>query len=434
MRSRVLHSVVSGSTLLTALAASILTSACGDSGNGTPDAVAPTGSTAVTSSNAVSSSTTSSTTISTGGTTSNTASSNTAPSGTTNQTTTSQGATGTSTGQSSSSTAGGSSGGSSTSGGSGATSSGQTSSAPPVEVTWTNSGSTWSATIGATTFKVDEAGGRIVGYALADTELLVDESDVAGDNANNFGSTFWLSPQSAWNDDGWPPPTHMDSEEYAGAAAGETLTLTGPQGSASGSDNTNALSVNKVFTPDAAHNAITVEYEIKNNGTSASTEWAPWQITRVPSEGITFFPSGVTVPGLKAELSITAQGDYSFWQYDADDISDDDGETHGDKFIGDGTGGWLAHVHEGVLLLLQFTDTVPDNFAPDDGEIAIYASAADPYIEIEPQGGLVSIPANGTSSWKVRWSLHVLPDEVAAEPGEALGAFAQGIATELGAP
>lgn len=297
---------------------------------------------------------------------------------------------------------------------------------------WDNSGSTWSATIGATTFRVDEAGGRIIGYALGGEELLVDEDLVSGgDNANNFGSTFWLSPQAQWNADGWPPPTHIDSEDYSAEAAAEVLTLTGPAGTDSASEPTNDVSIVKVFTPDAAHNAIMVEYQM-NNGGAAAAEWAPWQITRVPSEGITFFPSGEAVAGLKAELPMTKVGEYSFWQYNDADISDADGADHGDKFIGDGAQGWMAHVHEGILLLFQFADTAPADFATDDGEIAIYASASDPYIEIEPQGGVIAVPPNGSASWKVRWSLHTLPTEIAAEPGAALGDFAKELATELG--
>lgn len=270
-----------------------------------------------------------------------------------------------------------------------------------------------------------------MGYALGNTEVLVDQALVRGDNANNYGSTFWLSPQAQWNQGGWPPPTHIDSEDYEAAAAGEVLTLTGPSGTASESEPTNDISIVKVFTPDATHDAITVDYQMHNAG-SAAADWAPWQITRVPSEGITFFPSGQAVPGLKAELPLTKVGDYSFWKYAEADITDADGADHGDKFIGDGSGGWMAHVHEGVLLLLQFTDTLPDDFATDDGEIAIYASASDPYIEIEPQGGVMSIPANGSASWKVRWSLHALPSEVAAEPTAALGDFAKALATDLG--
>jgi hypothetical protein len=260
----------------------------------------------------------------------------------------------------------------------------------------------------------------------------VDEDVVeGGDNANNFGSTFWLSPQAQWNEGGWPPPTHIDSEDYEGEAAGQVLTLTGPNGTDSESEPTNDISIVKVFTPDPTHNAILVDYQINNSGASAAS-WAPWQITRVPTEGLTFFPSGEAVAGLKAELPMTAVGDYSFWQYDEGEVSDSDGAEYGDKFVGDGAGGWMAHVHEGVLLLLQFTDTAPADFATDDGEIAIYASVADAYVEIEPQGGVQSVPANGTSSWKVRWSLHALPTEIAAEPSTALGDFAQGLATELG--
>jgi hypothetical protein len=75
----------------------------------------------------------------------------------------------------------------------------------------------------------------------------------------------------------------------------------------------------------------------------------------------------------------------------------------------------------------------PSAFAEAEGEIAIYASRQDAYVEIEPQGAFEPIAGGETLSWKVKWSLRAIPDTVAEEPGPALGDFADGIATELGA-
>lgn len=314
---------------------------------------------------------------------------------------------------------------------------------PPPEVEWTNSGSTWSASVGETTLTVDAAtGGRILGFALGSAEMLTDESEItytsdgSKPNANNYGSTFWLSPQTQWNDSGWPPPVHHDSDPYAATAAGPVLTLVGGQGADPGTDNTAEITVTKVITPEPENNAFVIDYQMTNNGASASNAWAPWQITRVGADGVTFFPTGPgdCDAGCPKELAIETLGAYSFWAYDAADVSDADGAEHGDKWIGDGAKGWLGQAYPGVLLLLQFEDIPAGETPPQEGDVAIYASGQDPYIEIEPQGAAASIPAGATVSWKVRWSLHALPDEVAAEPSEMLGDFADGLATELGAP
>lgn len=314
---------------------------------------------------------------------------------------------------------------------------------PPPEVEWTSSGNTWSATVGETTLVVDAAtGGRILGFALGTTEMLLDESEItyssggSKPNANNYGSTFWLSPQTQWNDSGWPPPVHMDSDPYAAMTEGAVLSLVGDQGSDPGTDNTAEITVTKVITPDPANNAFVIDYQMTNHGASASDEWAPWQITRAGSDGITFFPTGPgdCDAGCPKELNVTAQGAYSFWVYDMADVSDADGAEHGDKWIGDSAKGWIGHAYEGVLLLMQFEDIAAGDAPPKEGDVAIYASGQDPYIEIEPQGAAAPIPAGGTVSWKVRWSLHALPDTVPAELGETLGDFADALATQLGAP
>lgn len=197
------------------------------------------------------------------------------------------------------------------------------------------------------------------------------------------------------------------------------------------------IQLTKVFTanPDGS---IVVDYQVTNMG-AASATWAPWQVTRVPRNGITFFPTG---PGscsgtCPTELPITEAGGYSFWQYNSDDVGEGSaggGNAWGDKWVGDGANGWLAHAHDGVLLLMQFPDVAAAQFPPNDGDIAIYASADAPYVEIEPEGAYAPIAANATLSWKVKWSLHAIPDGVAFEPGAALGDLAEGLATELGAP
>ncbi|HEY5958208.1 MAG TPA: hypothetical protein VIV60_16705, partial [Polyangiaceae bacterium] len=67
-------------------------------------------------------------------------------------------------------------------------------------------------------------GARILSFVLDGHNVLLEAPAVAGtDNANNFGATFWPSPQSAW---GWPPIAEIDSGEYALSKAGDGYALT----------------------------------------------------------------------------------------------------------------------------------------------------------------------------------------------------------------
>lgn len=253
-----------------------------------------------------------------------------------------------------------------------------------------------------------------------------DDVDNGTDNENHYGSTFTVAPQA---DSGWPPPAHLDRDGFEASAAGTVLTMVGDEGEVGSS----TLQLTKVFTANPTDESITIDYQVTNTGTASAT-WAPWQVTRVPRNGITFFPTGTgscagTCP---EELPITEAGGFSFWEYNADEVGEGSpggGNAWGDKWVGDGTGGWLAHAHDGVLLLFQFPDVAAANFPPGDGDIAIYASAQAPYVEIEPEGAYAPIAPGATSSWKVKWSLTAIPENVTATPGQALGEFAAALVT-----
>lgn len=300
----------------------------------------------------------------------------------------------------------------------------------PAAVEWAKSGSTWSIALGETHFEVDAStAGRVTGYSLGGTQVIVPESAVASDsdNDNHYGSTFTLAPQA---DSGWPPPEHLDRDRFEASAEGAVLTLIGEPGPVG----TATIQLTKVFTADPTDHSITIDYQITNAGASSAT-WAPWQVTRVPRNGITFFPTGTgscsgTCP---TELTIAKAGGFSFWEYDASDVgagSPGGGNAWGDKWVGDGANGWLAHAHDGVVLLFQFPDVAAAQFPPGDGDIAIYASAQAPYVEIEPEGAYAPIAAGATLSWKVKWSLHAIPDDVPEEPSEALGQFVSGLVAQ----
>jgi hypothetical protein len=78
---------------------------------------------------------------------------------------------------------------------------------------------------GAVAFTVDaRSAGRIVSLEIDGRNLLTGPDT----NAENWGSTFWTSPQADW---GWPPPAEIDGVPFEATLDGGILTLRGPASS-----------------------------------------------------------------------------------------------------------------------------------------------------------------------------------------------------------
>lgn len=252
-----------------------------------------------------------------------------------------------------------------------------------------------------TYFEVDpQVGGRVTSFRLGDLDVLSGpEIDAA-----NYGSTFWTSPQSDW---GWPPPGEVDCHPYRVSAAEDALTLTSsPQGEL-------GIRVTKRFSVDRANGAIILEYCI-HNVSSTPKLYAPWEVSRVRSRGLTFFPTGAWSAGaLRMQRCRTA----TWFHHDPSVLSD-----AGEKSTADGAGGFVAHASGGLLFLKSFTDVPPELQAPGEGEIEIYANNR--YVEIEVQGPYARIDAGASASWRVTWYLRRLPIGLVATSGsEELFAF-----------
>ena len=240
---------------------------------------------------------------------------------------------------------------------------------------------------GSTTFEVNPAqGGRITSLKTNGTELLSDA------DSSNFGSTFWPSPQAAWN---WPPPPEIDSLAYAATVAAPSITLTG------GTDPLTHLSVTKRFTADVPHEAIDLEYTMTNHGTT-EVSWAPWEITRVSPVGVTFWPTGAApFKGAQALLGSQEIGGVT-WV----DVSSTAVEA---KLMADGNGGWLAHVSGTAALLKKFQDQPATAAAPNEAEVEVYVNPTHSYVEVENQGGYGTIAAGASVTWKMTWYARQVP-------------------------
>jgi hypothetical protein len=261
-------------------------------------------------------------------------------------------------------------------------------------------GSVYSFHFGDTLCAVDaKLGGRIVTFALSGHNIL---TGPAVDPAN-FGSTFWPSPQSDW---GWPPPPEIDSAPYAASLDGAALSLSGATAAGLG------LAVEKRFSSDGQAGVVTVVYTIANRGSQAR-QVAPWEITRVATGGLTFFPIGEGGPrkGPQDLLNPTIVNGVAWFAYDAAAITADQ------KLFSDGQEGWIAHVDGDLLLVKSFADTKPSQAAPGEAEIEIYANAGHTYVEVENQGAYVNLAPGAATSWTVRWILRKL--DLATTPARA---------------
>lgn len=254
----------------------------------------------------------------------------------------------------------------------------------------------YTLSVGKTTMTIDASkGGKIVSYKYNDTEIISQTR-----MPNSFGSTFWTSPQSEWN---WPPVPEYDSKPFKAEVNGTTLTLTGDKSPRFG------YRVCKEFTADAKSETIIIAYTIINESGEAR-KVAPWEITRVPNGGILFFDAKEATPANKMDgLPFESKFKALWYTLDA-------AQSHR-KINADGKG-WLAFCDKGLLFVKRFQDLKPEEPAPAEAEIQIYANPGKTFVEIEEQGAYTSLQPGEKLSWTVRWNL--VPTDLPAEASKKL--------------
>jgi hypothetical protein len=283
------------------------------------------------------------------------------------------------------------SGGSSGAGGGGASAAGGGPAAPPL----LRDGK-YLLEVGAISLEVDpQQGARITRFALAGQNLLTGPEVDSG----NWGSTFWPSPQQRWN---WPPVPELDNLPYSASLTADSLELSSQPGVRA------KVSVKKRFRVNAAAQAIDIEYTLRNDD-SVAVSWAPWEISRVAPQGLSFFPSGEK--SVNSELPALNMTGYTWYQHDPTKLS-----SMGQKLSADGSKGWLAHVAGDVLFVKKFMDVPLAQQAPaPEAEIEIYAAPS--YVELEPQGPYSELAPGAEVRWQVRWYALKLPAAVTASAG-----------------
>lgn len=251
--------------------------------------------------------------------------------------------------------------------------------------------------LGSTYFEVTPGhGARVTSLRQAGVELL--SLTGAANYADAIGSTFWPSPQS-WP---WPPPAEIDNHQYAATVDADGVIT------ALGSANADTrLKVAKRFRANLAREAVEIEYAMTNTGDTPA-KWAPWEITRMPANGLAFWPTGGAPSGPQPMVSQAALG--HTWC----DPSRTEGEG---KLFADGAGGYLAYVVGDRLLVKQFQDQPASAAAPGEAEIELYVNPDHSYVEVENQGAYGSLTPGETVRWQVTWYVRKLPSGVTPSAG-----------------
>lgn len=240
-------------------------------------------------------------------------------------------------------------------------------------------------------------GGRITSLRLDGQDFLTGK-DI---NPDNWGSTLWPSPQKEWG----AAPHELDNMPYSVSLEGNIIKMRSLKDAKFG------FVFVKEISGDVKNNSFKMKYTLINQSVEAR-KVAPWEVTRVHTKGITFFPTG---PGGKwgkmANLAEDKEG-ITWFAYEGDKIPVDH-----NKFFADGAEGWIAHVNGDVLFVKKFPDIPAHLAAPTESDVSIYTNPERSYVEIEAQGFYQELKPSDSLTWEVNWILRKIPANVTIEDG-----------------
>ncbi|MGN6645635.1 MAG: DUF4380 domain-containing protein [Cytophaga sp.] len=238
-------------------------------------------------------------------------------------------------------------------------------------------------------------GGRLEALSLGDKNILSGKKV----NPGNWGTSLWPAPQSAW---GWPPSQELDNFAYTVVQDSTEIILKSKK------DPKQSFIFTKAYKINTADTTLVVTYTILNDTTIAQ-KVAAWEISRVAPGGLTFYPSGDEAKrGLLAPLTKDSLG--ATWYQHKPETVPATGPPGSTKVFADGKEGWLAQFSNGMLLVKSFEDVAAGKYAPEEGEIELYANPDHSYIEIEQQGTYVELKAHEELKYTVTYKLVKLPE------------------------
>ena len=246
---------------------------------------------------------------------------------------------------------------------------------------------------GEVSMTIDVNGGKILSFKHGDAEVISQTTF-----PNSFGSTFWTSPQKEWN---WPPVPEFDRQPYT-VENGDKFVMT------SQVSQRLKYRVTKTFTPNEKDQSIAVTYTIKNES-DETRKVAPWEITRVPNDGVIFFDAPIDAITPAGLMDFKPAFGLSWFMAD---------EAQQNRKINADGKGWLAYCANGLLMVKKFDDLDASQPAPDEAEIQVYVNMRKTFIELESQGAYTTLQPGEELKWTVTW--YLAPFDGKPEPGEAL--------------
>jgi hypothetical protein len=238
----------------------------------------------------------------------------------------------------------------------------------------------------------------VISFKLDGEELLTGPDR----EPSNYGSTFWPSPQKDW---GWPPRPALDKNPYTAIVYENKVVLTGS------TDSLTEYQFVKIFESMETDTSILATYFIMNNS-KTDKQVAGWEIHRVATGGLSFFPAGADNAAPQSTLKAKNLDGVIWYKSDPENFK----ETNNKLFM-QGKEGWLAHTDGNLLFVKTFENVPQDKVATKEEEIEIYANTKSRYIELENQGPMATLKPGETLRYSVKWYLRKLPKNLKVNEG-----------------
>lgn len=243
-----------------------------------------------------------------------------------------------------------------------------------------------------------QTGGRITSLKI-DGRNFFTGKDV---NENYWGSSLWPSPQKDW---GGKLPPELDDQPYSVGIEKQVIKLV------SRKDPKFGYVFEKELYGDAKNNSFHIRYTIINRSDSVR-KVAPWEVTRVHTRGVAFFPKGAGERrGNLASMAEDKDG-ITWFAYQEDKIP-----SRHHKFFADGSEGWIAQMNDDLIFIKKFSDIPAEKAAPGESEIEVYTDLNKSYVEIEQQGIYQTLLPGESLVWEVRWFIRKIPHGIDAVAG-----------------
>ena len=266
-----------------------------------------------------------------------------------------------------------------------------------------NENGAYSIAISNTELEIDpQTGARIASLKLDGKNFLTGQ-DV---HAKYWGSSLWPSPQKDW---GGNLPPELDEQPYSLRVENNVIKMI------SRKDSTFGYVFSKEIYGDLRKKSFNIKYIITNQSDQVR-HVAPWEVTRVHTKGFTFYPKGIS--NRRGNLAPFAHDDedgITWFVYDEDKIP-----SKHNKFFADGSEGWIAQVNDDRIFIKRFSDISPENAAPGEAEVEVYADPNKSYVEIEQQGTYRRLLPGDSLVWEVKWFLRKIPGNIPREAGNPL--------------